>query len=161
MEGVDRNPRLSRTARTEKEARKRLGELITDVYFVIKRNSKIPNVKVFTDECASTLNKFSEFNEEKAKRKIELLADDYTLFPNIAKEWLNWKKNQVNPTTNKTISLKTVETYINTIKNHVMVDFEKYHVSEISKDLVENYINEKRQKHLDLLKIYSCLLEQY
>lgn len=26
------------------------------------------------------------------KRKIELLADDYTLFPNIAKEWLNWKK---------------------------------------------------------------------
>jgi len=35
-------------------------------------------------------------NEEKSKRKIELLADDYTLFPNIAKEWLNWKKNQVN-----------------------------------------------------------------
>ena len=62
------------------------------------------------------------------------------MFPNIAKEWLNWKKNEVNPTTNKTISLKTVETYINTIKNHVMVDFEKYHVSEISKDLVENYI---------------------
>lgn len=25
--------------------------------------------------------------------------------------------------------------------DHVMVDFEKYHVSEISKDLEENYIN--------------------
>ncbi len=37
MEGVDKNSRLSRTARTEKEARKRLGELITDVYFDIKR----------------------------------------------------------------------------------------------------------------------------
>ena len=38
MEGVDKNPRLSRTARSEKEARKRLGELITNVYFDIKRN---------------------------------------------------------------------------------------------------------------------------
>ena len=158
MEGVDKNPRLSRTARSEKEARKRLGELITDVYFDIKRNSKIPNVKVFTEECSSELNKFTEFNEEKAKRKIEILADDYTLFPNIAKEWLNWKKNQVNPTTNKTISLKTVETYINTIKNHVMVDFEKYHVSEISKDLVENYINEKRQKTPRLAKDLFLLI---
>ncbi len=38
MEGVDKNPRLSRTARSEQEARKRLGELITNVYFDIKRN---------------------------------------------------------------------------------------------------------------------------
>ena len=85
MEGVDRNPRLSRTARSEKEARKRLGELITDVYFDIKRKSAVPNVKVFTEECSSELNKFTEFNEEKAKRKIELLADDYTLFKNKKK----------------------------------------------------------------------------
>lgn len=42
-----------------------------------------------------------------------------------------------------------------------MIDFEKYHVSEISKDLVENYINQKRQKTPRLAKIYSCLLEQY
>lgn len=158
MEGVDKNPRLSRTARSEQEARKRLGELITDVYFDIKRKSAVPNVKVFTEECSSELNKFAEFNEEKVKRKIELLANDYTLFPNIAKEWLNWKKNQVNPTTNKTISLKTVETYINTIKNHVMIDFEKYHVSEISKDLVENYINEKRQKTPRLAKDLFLLI---
>lgn len=158
MDGVDKNSRLSRTARSEKEARKRLGELITDVYFDIKRNSTIPNVKVFTEECSTELNKFTEFNEEKAKRKIEILADDYTLLPNIAKEWLNWKKNQVNPTTNKTISLKTVETYINTIKNHVMVDFEKYHVSEISKDLVENYINGKRQKTPRLAKDLFLLI---
>ena len=158
MEGVDKNPRLSRTARSEKEARKRLGELITDVYFDIKRNSTIPNVKVFTDECSTELNKFTEFNEERERRKIEILADDYTLFPNIAKEWLNWKKKQVNPSTNKTISLKTVETYINTIKNHVMVDFKKYHVSEISKDLVENYINEKRQKTPRLAKDLFLLI---
>lgn len=85
MEGVDKTPRLSRTARSEKEAIKRLDELITDVYFDIKRISTNPNVKVFTEECSSELNKFTEFNEEKAKRKIEILADDYTLFPNIAK----------------------------------------------------------------------------
>ena len=95
MEGVDKNPRLSRTAKSEQEARKRLGELITDVYFDIKRNNTIPNVKVFTEECSSELNKFTEFNEEKAKRKIEILADDYTLFPNIAKEWLNASKSRL------------------------------------------------------------------
>ena len=33
MEGVDKNPRLSRTAKTEKEARERLGKLIVDVYY--------------------------------------------------------------------------------------------------------------------------------
>ena len=154
MEGVDKNPRLSRTTRTEKEARKTLGKLIPDVYFDIKRNNTIPNIKVFTDECTSTLNKFNEFNEQKEKRKIDLLADDYTLFPNIVKEGLNWKKKQVNPSTNKTISLKTVETYINTIKNHVMVDFKNYHVSEISKELVEDYINKKRQQTPSLSLIH-------
>ena len=53
MEGADRKPRLSRTARSEQEARKRLGELITDVYFDIKRKSAVLNVKVFTEECSS------------------------------------------------------------------------------------------------------------
>lgn len=39
-----------------------------------------------------------------------------------------------------------------------MVDFEKYHVSEISKDLVENYINEKRQKTPRLAKDLFLLI---
>jgi len=60
LEGIDKNPRLSRTARSEQEARKRLGELITDVYFDIKRNSTLPNVKVFTEECSTELNKFTK-----------------------------------------------------------------------------------------------------
>lgn len=42
-----------------------------------------------------------------------------------------------------------------------MANFEKHHVSKISKDLIENYINQKDKKHLDLLKIYFCLLELY
>lgn len=69
MEGVYRNPRLSRTARSEQEARKRLGELITDVYFDIKRKSAVLNVKVFTEECSSELTKFTEFNKKKQKGK--------------------------------------------------------------------------------------------
>lgn len=39
-----------------------------------------------------------------------------------------------------------------------MIDFKKYHVSEISKDLVENYINEKRQKTPRLAKDLFLLI---
>ena len=37
MEGVDKNPRLSRTAKTEKGARERLGEEIANIYFKIQK----------------------------------------------------------------------------------------------------------------------------
>lgn len=156
MEGVDKNPRLSRTAKTEQEARLRLGKLIVDVYFEAQKQSH--NTRVFSDACSEELDKFEEYKEEKQKRKIEQLADDYTLFPNMAKEWLNWKKKQVNPNTNKTISPKTVETYINTIQNHIMIDFKDYHVSELSKDLIEDYINGKRQKTPRLAKDLFLLI---
>lgn len=156
MEGVDKNPRLSRTAKTEKEARQRLGELITDVYFEIQKKSN--NEKVFSDECTQELDKFQEYKEEKSKRKLVELADDYTLFPNMAKEWINWKKVQVNPNTNKTISPKTVETYINTIQNHVMVDFEGYHVYDLGKEFIEEYINKKRKDTPRLAKDLFLLI---
>ena len=29
---------------------------------------------------------------EMTRRKIEELAEDYAVFPNIAKEWLNWNR---------------------------------------------------------------------
>ena len=93
MERVDKNPRLSRTAKTEKDARQRLGELIADVYFEIQKKSN--SEKVFSEECTQELDNFQECKEEKSKRKLIELADDYTLFPNMAKEWINWKKIQV------------------------------------------------------------------
>ena len=156
MEGVDKNPRLSRAAKTEKEARERLGKLIVDVYYDAQKNSN--NKNVFSDECTNELDKFEEYKKEKSQRKIEELADDYTLFPNMAKEWLNWKKRQVNPNTNKTISPKTVETYINTIQNHVMIDFKDYHLSEMTKEIVEEYINKKRQNTPRLAKDLFLLM---
>lgn len=161
VEGVDKNPRLSRTARSDKEARQRLGELITDVYFDIQR--KTHQEKIFSDECTRELNKFNEFRLEKEKRNVIELADDYTLFPNMAKEWLNWKKNQVNPNTNKTISPKTVETYINTIQNHVMIDFKEYHIEQVNnKEFIEEYINNKRKNTprlaKDLYLLIRCVL---
>ena len=159
MKGAHKNPKLSRTARSKK-ARKRLGELITDVYFDIKRNSTIPNVKVFTDECSTELNKFTEFNEERERRKIEILADDYTLFPNIAKEWLKWKKKQVNSSTNKTIRLKIVENAYKDITlyddemniiGHIMADrdlktTESYRSIPMTPRLKEILLNLKREK---------------
>lgn len=160
MEGVDKNPRLSRTAKTEEDAKKRLGKLIVDVYFEAQKKSH--SKKTFSDECTEELDKFEEYREEKTKRKIEELAEDYAVFPNIAKEWLNWKKKQVNPNTNKTISPKTVETYINTIQNHVMIDFKDCLVADMTKEVVEDYINEKRQKTprlaKDLFLLIRCVL---
>ena len=53
------------------------------------------------------------FHGEKSsvrKREKKLLREKYQVFVQ-------------NPNTNKTISPKTVETYINTIQNHVMIDF--------------------------------------
>lgn len=92
MQGIEKNPRLSRTAKTEKEARQRLGEEIANIYFKIQK--EVHSEKIFSDECNKELENFEEFKEEKAKRKIIELADDYTLFPNIAKEWINWKKKK-------------------------------------------------------------------
>lgn len=156
MEGIEKNPRLSRTAKTEKEARRRLGELIVDVYFEAQKKSH--NTKVFSNECSSELDKFEEYQEERRQRKIEDLSDEYVLFTNITRDWLNWKKMQINPNTNKTISPKTVEAYVNTIQNHVMIDFKDYSITDITKELVENYINKKRQNTPRLAKDLFLLI---
>lgn len=160
MKGVERNPRLSRTAKTEAEARMRLGNQIAEVYFEMQQ--KTNSTQIFSNECARELDKFEEYKIQKKQKKFEELAADYTLFPNLTKEWLNWKKSQINPNTNKTISPKTVEAYINTIQNHVMIDFKDYHVSDITKEVVEDYINEKRKNTprlaKDLFLLIRCIL---
>lgn len=158
IEGIDKNPRLSRTAKTEDEARRRLGKNIVEVYYEAQKRADNINMKIFSDECTNELNKFDEYQEEKSKEKVEKLAGEYTLFPNMAKEWLNWKKKQINPTTNKTIGPKTVESYINTIQTHVMIDFMDYHVSDLTKEVVEKYINKKRQKTPRLAKDLFLLI---
>ena len=61
-------------------------------------------------------------------------------------------KQQINPNTNKTISPKTVETYIGTIQNHIMIDFRDYHLTDITKEVVEDYINKIRRKTPRLAK---------
>lgn len=137
-EGAKKNPRISRTAKSEKEARQRLGEEIANIYFKIKQQAHTENV--FSEECAKELKNFDEFNEEKAKENME-----YILFINIAKEWINWKKKEVNPITNKTISPKTVEAYINLIQAHIVPDLKSYYITDMSKEIIENYINEKRK----------------
>lgn len=67
VEGVDTNPRLSRTAKTEEEAKRRLGKLIADMYFEAQMKSN--NKKIFSDECNRELEKFKEYKEEKKQKK--------------------------------------------------------------------------------------------
>ncbi len=159
IKGIDKNPRLSRTALTEKEARKRLGELIVDMYFEAQKQSMNMDSKVFSDECVVELDKFTEYRQAKQQRNFKELAEEYTLFTNISKDWLNWKKDKVNPTTNKTISGKTFETYVSTL-SHIEKEFKNYDVKDISKEMVETYINKVRIKTPRLAKDLFLMIRQ-
>jgi len=143
MKGVDNNPRLSRTAKTEEDAKKRLGEHIVDVLLETKKIYK--QNQILSEECAKELEKFEEYTEERHRRKIEKLADNYTLLPNMAREWLKWKSKQINPVTEKTIGPKTIESYVNTL-HHIEKEFPTLHIYDITKEYFENYINTKRKK---------------
>lgn len=159
MQGVDRNPRLSRTALTEKDARKRLGELIVDVYFNAQKKSMNFEKNVFSDECTIQLDKFQEYRDAKIGRNIKEMAQEYTKFINVGLNWLNWKKNQVNPCNNKKISGKTFETYVSTF-SHIKKDFKNYDTKDITKELVESYINEMRVKSARLGKELFLMIRQ-
>lgn len=67
MEGADKNPRLSKIAKTEEDAKKRLGKLIVDVYFEAQKKSN--SRKIFSDECTEELDKFEEHRKKKDKGK--------------------------------------------------------------------------------------------
>lgn len=155
-EGVGKNPRLSRTAKSEIEARKRLGEEIANIYFEVQK--RVQREKIFSDECSQQLEYFAEYKEAKIKREMVELADDYTLVPNMAKEWLNWKKVQVNPNTNKTIGAKTVEAYVYTIQGHIIPDLQNKHIGDLTKEFVEDYISKKRQISVRVAKDIYLLL---
>jgi len=159
IKGIDKNPRLSRTALTEKEARRRLGELIVDVYFEAQKQAVYFDQKVFSDECNLQLDKFKEYRDAKIQRNFKELAKDYTLFTNVGYDWLNWKRDQVNPCNNKKISGKTFETYVSTF-SHIKKNFKNYDVGDISKELVENYINEVRVNTPRLAKDIFLMIRQ-
>lgn len=145
MEGVDRNPRLSRTAKTKEEAKKRLGEHIVEIYG--KAQIKLSRSKVFTDECSQELEKFEEYQTAIKEKKFNNVAGEYINFYNIVLDWFRWKRKQINPKTGTTIGAKSVETYAYTIKNHIKPQFEQVNIFDVTKNMVEEYIGNKKLKN--------------
>ena len=122
--GGDKNPRLSRSGPTEEIAKQRLAQLIIDTY-IIKQNYEIVEESVFSDNCEENLKSFSEYRDAKEDVILHKGIHSCINFYDFAVMWLNYKKEYVNPSTGKTISPKTVETYAYTLKKHIKENFPK------------------------------------
>ena len=159
IKGLEENPRLSRSGLTEDIAKRRLAQLIIDTY-LIKQNLDVNEQELFSDECEKNLRDFSEYNEAKEDfilhKGVNLCID----FGNFAIMWLNYKKNLVNPSSGKTISPKTVETYASTLKKHIIPNFSKYTVPEMTKEVIEKYVSEVRKEYPRAAKDIFLMIRQ-
>lgn len=144
MKGVEKKQRLSRSGPTEEIARIRLAQLIIEKY-LIKQNSETINEEVFTNECEENLKGFDEFMKAKEDAIIHKGVNSCINFGDFSIIWLNYKKNFVNPSTGKKLSVKTIEAYVHTLKRHIIPNFSQYTVAEVTKEIVEDYISTIRQ----------------
>ena len=142
-EGVDKNPRLSRSALTEEMARTRLAQLIIDDY--ILKNVNNLNENIFTDECEENLRDFAEYREAKENVLLHRTPNNKINFGEFSKIWLNYKKDYINPNTEKKLSAKTIEAYVSILKKHIIPNFSQYTVVEMTKEIVEDYIQKVRK----------------
>ena len=144
MKGVDKNPRLSRSGVTEEIARTRLAQLIIEKY-LIKQNSETIEENVFSEECEENLRCFDEFVKAKEDVMIHKGINSCISFGEFAIIWLNYKKDFVNPSTGKKLSVKTIDAYVYILKKHIIPNFSQYTVPEVTKEIVEDYISSIRQ----------------
>ena len=157
--GGDKNPRLSRSGPTEEIARQRLAQLIIDTY-VVKQNYEIIEESVFTDGCEENLKGFSEYLDAKEDVILHKGVNSCINFYDFAVIWLNYKKSYVNPSTGKTISPKTVETYAYALKKHIKENFAQYTVPEMTKEVVEEYIANLRTVYPRAAKDVFLMIRQ-
>lgn len=144
MKGVDRNPRLSRSGVTEEIARTRLAQLIVEKY-LIKQNSEKIEENIFSEECEENLKGFNEFVNAKEDIVLHKGINSSINFGQFAIIWLNYKKDFVNPSTGKKLSVKTIDAYVYILKKHIIPKFSQYTVQEVTKEIVEDYISSIRQ----------------
>lgn len=159
VKGVDNNPRLSRSGQTEDIARKRLAELIINTYMITSNYEAIDR-QIFSEECETNLKDFKEYNNVKEDVLVHKGLHSCLDFGTFATIWLNYKKNEVNPSTGKTISFKTVETYVCTLKKHIIPNFSQYTVPEMTKEVVETYINNIRKEYPRAAKDAFLMIRQ-
>ena len=157
--GGDKNPRLSRSGPTEEIAKQRLAQLIIDTY-IVKQNYEIVEESVFSDNCEENLKSFSEYRDAKEDVILHKGIHSCINFYDFAVMWLNYKKEYVNPSTGKTISPKTVETYAYTLKKHIKENFSQYTVPEMTKEVVEEYVSNLRKVYPRAAKDVFLMIRQ-
>ena len=157
--GAEKNPRLSRSGTTEEIARKRLAQLIIDTY-IVKQNYEIVEESVFSDDCEENLKSFSEYRDAKEDVILHKGLHSCINFYDFAVMWLNYKKEYVNPSSGKTISPKTVETYAYTLKKHIKENFAQYTVPEMTKEIVEEYVSNLRKVYPRAAKDVFLMIRQ-
>ena len=157
--GAEKNPRLSRSGTTEEIARKRLAQLIIDTY-IVKQNYEIVEESVFSDDCEENLKSFSAYRDAKADVLLHKGLHSCINVYDFAVMWLNYKKEYVNPSSGKTISPKTVETYAYTLKKHIKENFAQYTVPEMTKEIVEEYVSNLRKVYPRAAKDVFLMIRQ-
>ena len=100
VEGVEKNPRLSRSGATQEIAKRRLAQLIVETY-IIKQQIKITETSLFTEECENNLKDFAEFNQVKDDYLAHNCVNSFVDFGSLGVLWLNYKKEYINPSTRK------------------------------------------------------------
>ena len=159
LKGGDKNPRLTRSGITEDIAKQRLAQLIIDKYLV-KSNQEIVDEEVFSDECEKNLKGFSEYMTLKEDFVLHHGVNSFVSFDELARIWLNFKRDAVNPSTGKKISPKTVETYVYTLKKHIIPNFSQYTISEMTKEVIEEYISNLRKEYPRAAKDTFLMIRQ-
>lgn len=158
IRGLEKNPRLSRSGTTEEIARLRLAELIVET-FIIKNIDTVQD-GFFSDECEENLENFTEYTDARERVLNNKVPNVSISFADFSVMWLNYKKELINPSTGKTVSPKTIESYAFTLRKYIIVDFSTYTVPQMTKELVEKYINEIRKTRPRMAKDIFLMIRQ-
>lgn len=158
IRGLEKNPRLSRSGTTEEIARLRLAELIIET-FIIKNIETIQD-GLFSAECEENLKSFTEYANAKERILNNKIPNVSISFADFSVMWLNYKKELINPSTGKTVSPKTIESYAFTLRKYIVQDFSTYTVSQMTKEVVEKYINDVRKRTPRMAKDIFLMIRQ-
>ena len=158
IRGLERNPRLSRSGTTEEIARLRLAELIIET-FIIKNIETIKD-GLFSTECEENLKNFTEYANAKERILNNKVPNVSISFADFSVMWLNYKKELINPSTGKTVSPKTIESYAFTLRKYIIQDFSTYTVPQMTKEVIEKYINDIRKRTPRMAKDIFLMIRQ-
>ena len=143
IEGVE-NLRITRCSSiSERDARQRLGEAVAEAYMKYGRRRGYTEEYV-EQQCSEQMQKISDFKNNERRKEAMQVANKVTLFKNVARSWLDFKKKQTQLNNSKKLGEKTFNTYVYITTKNLMPVFSDYDVNRITKEVF--------QEHIDTLK---------